>query len=78
MNKESDTARAIQKHEEWVQSVKGVATTSDDKQMTAVEAARALRSAKTLAAYENMLSVYMEITGRDEADVRKSFPPPAS
>ena len=78
MNKESDTARAIQKHEEWVQSVKGVATTSDDKQMTAVEAARALRSAKTLAAYKNMLSVYMEITGRDEADVRKSFPPPAS
>ena len=78
MNKENDTARAIQKHEEWVQSIKGVATTSDDKQMTAVEAASALRSAKTLAAYENMLSVYMEITGRDEADVRKSFPPPAS
>jgi len=45
---------------------------------TPVSAANALREAETVAEYERLLPIYMQLTGREEDDVKRSFPPPAS
>ena len=45
---------------------------------TPVSLARVLRRAKTIDEYNNALAKYIEATGREEDDVKRSFPPPAS
>lgn len=45
---------------------------------TPVRAARALRKAETMEEYERLLPIYMQLTGREEDDVKRSFPPPAN
>jgi hypothetical protein len=46
------------------------------KKATPVQLARQMRKAKTLAEYEDALSLYLKATGREEEDVRVSFPAP--
>ena len=46
------------------------------KKTTPVQLARQMRKAKTLAEYEDALSLYLKATGREEEDVRVSFPAP--
>ena len=46
------------------------------KKATPVQLARQMRKAKTLAEYEAALSLYLKATGREEEDVRVSFPAP--
>jgi hypothetical protein len=45
---------------------------------TPVSLARVLRSAKTIDEYNDALAKYIEVTGRTQDDVMKSFPPPSS
>lgn len=54
------------------------AETEVDVPDTPVRAARALRKAETMEEYERLLPIYMQLTGREEDDVKRSFPPPAN
>ena len=55
-----------------------VGETEVDVPDTPVDAARALRKAETMEEYERLLPIYMQLTGREEDDVKRSFPPPAN
>ena len=56
----------------------GETETEADVPDTPVRAAGALKEAETVEEYERLLPIYMNLTGRDEEDVRESFPPPAN